>query len=216
MDQLKAIFFDCWGTLFYNNNKPSAMVRFANRIGRNWRDYDYMKLYENHFQTDNFEDVEDKIMSFLDKLDVVVEPGMVEELKEIYMLNCINIKVFPETKAVLDKLKKEYTIALISNVSVQSFNALKKTFPEIIKMFDAMTLSFEEGCNKPVEKMFLCTLEKLKLKPEEAMMVGDHYKDDFLPSQALGLKAVCIDRRKRFPECPIRIFSLEELDRYIK
>lgn len=56
------------------------------------------------------------------------------------------------------------------------------------EMFEAYTTY--EDCHycKPNPKYYLELLEKLDLKPEECMMVGNDFDEDIVPTEALGMK----------------------------
>ena len=56
------------------------------------------------------------------------------------------------------------------------------------EMFEAYTTY--EDCHycKPNQKYYLELLEKLDLKPEECMMVGNDFDEDIVPTEALGMK----------------------------
>lgn len=65
---------------------------------------------------------------------------------------------------------------------------------------------------KPDPRAFLTVLEKLKTKPEEALIVGDELERDLIPAQKLGMKAILIDRENRVKDSSIKkIRSLKEL-----
>ena len=65
---------------------------------------------------------------------------------------------------------------------------------------------------KPDKRAFLAVLEKLKVKPEEALMVGDEIERDLIPAKNLGMKVILVDREDRIKNAPVRkIKSLKEL-----
>jgi putative hydrolase of the HAD superfamily len=56
--------------------------------------------------------------------------------------------------------------------------------------FDAVIALEDTGFKKPHEKPFLLALERLGLKPEEAMMIGDWAERDMVGAKGVGLKTV--------------------------
>ena len=65
---------------------------------------------------------------------------------------------------------------------------------------------------KPDKRAFLVVLEKLKVKPEEALMVRDEIERDLIPAKNLGMGAILIDRENKIENAPFKkISSLKEL-----
>ena len=70
-------------------------------------------------------------------------------------------------------------------------NNLEKTW-HIAKFFKFMILSEEVGFKKPDKEMFLLALDKARVDPSEAWMIGDRVDTDVGPSRSLGMKAIRI------------------------
>ncbi|OIO06364.1 hypothetical protein AUJ27_04295 [Candidatus Falkowbacteria bacterium CG1_02_37_44] len=65
---------------------------------------------------------------------------------------------------------------------------------------------------KPDKRAFLAVLEKLKVKPEEALMVGDEIERDLIPAKNLGMEVILIDRKNKIENAQFeKINSLGEL-----
>jgi putative hydrolase of the HAD superfamily len=77
--------------------------------------------------------------------------------------------------------------------------------------FDLVVASLEEGFEKPDPRIFIQTLEKLGVRPENAAHVGDDPTDDLNGARAVGMRAVLIDRSLRSPASPPYIASLDDL-----
>lgn len=58
------------------------------------------------------------------------------------------------------------------------------------KYVDVLVTSEEVGYEKPDRRMFQLTLEKLQLKPDEAVMVGDSWNKDIQGAVNMGIKAI--------------------------
>jgi len=66
---------------------------------------------------------------------------------------------------------------------------------------------------KPDPRAFLTTLKKLKVKPEETIIVGNELERDLIPAKNLGLEAILIDRENKIKNPPVKkITSLKELE----
>jgi putative hydrolase of the HAD superfamily len=59
--------------------------------------------------------------------------------------------------------------------------------------FENILIEGEFGTGKPDERVFLYTLEKLKVKPAGAWMVGDNLRYDIAPCRALGIFSVWVN-----------------------
>jgi len=69
---------------------------------------------------------------------------------------------------------------------------------------------------KPDPRAFLLVLSTLKVKPENAMMVGDEIERDLIPAKKLGMEAVLIDRENKIKNPPFsKISSLSELKKIL-
>jgi putative hydrolase of the HAD superfamily len=102
-------------------------------------------------------------------------------------------KIFPETLATLDAARgRGLRLAVISNWD--------RRLPEILDglgltdRFSHVAVSAIEGVEKPAPGIFLRTLERLGVRPEEALHVGDSPLEDYDGSQAVGMTPVLIDR----------------------
>lgn len=120
-------------------------------------------------------------------------------------------KVYPETLTTLDALRgRGLRLAVISNWD--------RRLPEILdglgltNRFFTIAVSAIEGVEKPAPGIFLRTLERLGVRPEEALHVGDSPLEDYDGSQAVGMTPVLIDRPGIFAGNGYRrIGSLDEV-----
>jgi HAD superfamily hydrolase (TIGR02253 family) len=56
--------------------------------------------------------------------------------------------------------------------------------------FDVVVTFDDSGIKKPNEKPFLMALERLKMKPKDAIMIGDWAERDMVGAKKVGLKSV--------------------------
>lgn len=91
----------------------------------------------------------------------------------------------------------------------------------LARFFGAVVIEGEFGAGKPDAAVFQHALEKLGAKAEGSWMVGDHPEFDVGGAQALGLRAVWVNRSARIfpgtlPRSPDKVVkSLEELDGWV-
>lgn len=90
---------------------------------------------------------------------------------------------------MLELLKKSnIKIALISNCFTEEAMVIRNSI--LAPYFDEIILSCEQGIKKPDPQIFLYCLEKLKLKPEECIYVGDGGSNELDAASTLGIRPI--------------------------
>lgn len=102
------------------------------------------------------------------------------------------LKLYPGVKEGLDSLRAEYRLGLVSDA--QPAFAL----PEIKAVgldgyFDPIIISAPHGFRKPDPRMWHEALERMKLKPAEAIYVGNDMFRDIFGAELAGLKTVFVN-----------------------
>jgi putative hydrolase of the HAD superfamily len=104
--------------------------------------------------------------------------------------------LFPETRAVLTKLREEgFELGIVSNFDSRLFPVLRGL--GIDRLFNTVTISSLARAAKPAPKIFEIALEKHAIDPNEAMHVGDSIRDDVEGAAKAGLTGVLLDRAGR-------------------
>jgi putative hydrolase of the HAD superfamily len=122
----------------------------------------------------------------------------------------VTLTKLPYLDEVLAELKKRgYKLGIISNTVTSREEhiriALRKI--DVEKYFDVILTSVDVGHEKPDERIFMTALRALKVKPHEAIMVGNRIGTDVVGGNRLGMKTVLLKWNKRYNE---RITSNEE------
>jgi putative hydrolase of the HAD superfamily len=88
---------------------------------------------------------------------------------------------------------------------------------DLVETFPVRVISGIEGIEKPDERIYRLALERAGVGAADAVYVGDNPEFDVDPPAALGMYAVLVDRRSRFPghDGP-RIEDLRELPRLLE
>ena len=104
------------------------------------------------------------------------------------------IRPWPDAVAGLERLKKRYKIATLSNADVSAVVNIAKHggLP-----FDAIFAAEMAGTFKPDPRTYQLAVKYLGLKPEQVMMVACH-KYDILAAKALGLRTAFVARPLEF------------------
>jgi putative hydrolase of the HAD superfamily len=97
---------------------------------------------------------------------------------------------FPNLTNMLNELKKKgLRIGLVTNgYGVFQYDTIKAL--EIKDYFDTILISEMEGVRKPDPQLFQRAAERLNVKTEECMFVGDHPKNDVEAAKNTGMLAV--------------------------
>jgi putative hydrolase of the HAD superfamily len=102
------------------------------------------------------------------------------------------LRLYPDVKRVLDRLKPRYRIGVISDA--QPSYAL----PEIKAVgldgyFDPIIISADYGFRKPDSRLFRHALEIMNLTAAEVIYVGNDMYRDIHGAQQLGIKSIFVD-----------------------
>jgi putative hydrolase of the HAD superfamily len=82
---------------------------------------------------------------------------------------------------------------------------------DLKKWFDVIVCIDSCNCAKPDKQIFLYTLNKLEIKPSEAVFVGNSIVYDYEGALGAGIKPLLIDREGKLPNKYDKIASLTEL-----
>lgn len=94
-------------------------------------------------------------------------------------------------------------------------------FPENLRRkfktyFDVITLSYEHGYAKPHPSIFLTTLEKLKVRADRCLHVGDDPVADIEGAERCGMKTAFIKRGDEAVNADMQIVQLSELPKLLE
>ena len=133
-------------------------------------------------------------------------------------------KPHPEIIPMLSALKeKGMKIGLISNCYSEEVSVIRNS---VLKpYFDVMCLSYEEKLQKPDRKIFERCVEKLGVKPEECVYIGDGGSNELVAAKAFGMRPAqavwyfkegsfqAIGRSQEFPqlEKPLDVLEFIEI-----
>lgn len=123
-------------------------------------------------------------------------------------------QIIRRARKVLDDLKKYYPMLLVSNFygnlrTVLCEFGLSGYFREVIE-------SAEAGLRKPDPELYKLAIEKIGFRPDETVIIGDSYKNDIQPANALGCPSIWLkgkgwDDKDEAIEHPFIIKDFSEL-----
>jgi putative hydrolase of the HAD superfamily len=122
-----------------------------------------------------------------------------------------NYRLFPDVVGTLERLRAAgLVLGVVSNFEEWLERLLESL--GVSRFFAVRVISGTEGVEKPDPRIFRLALDRTGMAPEESVHVGDSPSFDVEPARAVGMFAVLLDRRGRYPEHGgARITSLDEL-----
>ena len=194
MENIKAIVFDAYGTLFDVN---SAAEKCKGKIGDKWEGFanfwrttqleytwlrSLMKRHKDFWQIT--EDSLDKSMKAFK-----IDSSMKSELLNLYKV----LSPYPEVKEVLKKLKeKECRIAILSNGTPTLLNELVKS-NNLENIFDDIFSIEEVGIYKPDSKVYDIPIKKYQIKADKVAFLSANTWD-VSGGGSYGYNAIWVNR----------------------
>lgn len=116
----------------------------------------------------------------------------------------------PETIDILNDLKKNYKLGLLTNGSSKSQHD-KLNHVDINKYFDEVIVSGDFDFSKPDKKIFEIMADRLKVKCEECIYIGDTYSSDILGAIRSNMIPVWISQLSERPADYYKGYRIEKL-----
>ncbi len=208
--KLKLIIFDLFGTLIFPNPKIKMedFFIFYRSLGiklEKKEDFEkFSKIFNKAIKfSSNWQELGQKLIE-----EVLGEKNedKAEKLTKFLSENLVFQK-FEDVNEIIDLPQKK---AILTDGSRFLFSNLG-----LEKYFQIFTPK-ETRFLKPDQRAFLSVLDFFKIKPKEALMVGDEIERDLIPAKNLGIKTILIDREKKIKNPSFKkIDSLKELRKFL-
>lgn len=211
MNTIKYILFDAANTLIH---KPSLWMNFINVLD----DYGY-EVLENELKQKH------KLLSeFIKFPDVTSETFYNTFNKEL--LNALGIIDSPKLlKSIFDTCKylpwevfedvkclnqySQFNLGVLSNFNSSLRTLVKDKIPTV--NFKHIIISEEEKVAKPSLEFYEKAVQKIGLKPQDVLYVGDSLKLDVIPALEVGFNVRLIDREQTYPSSKYSVNSLNNI-----
>jgi len=147
----------------------------------------------------------DKIFArVLKELNLPADDRLLIEMEKVYYRIPKNRWIlFNDTRETLQKLSaRNFKLALVSNVRSDRFVRELVKEVNIERYFDVIITSAQLGIRKPRPQLFLEALKELKVRPDQAAIVGDTLTTDIQGGAALGMKTILINRNRTEVSAP--------------
>jgi putative hydrolase of the HAD superfamily len=197
--KLKAVLFDMHGTLVYQDN-PVTETEIS--------EYLFNKGYEVSPQTlraawgfvafidypkHGYGSWRTFFSRILWRLKVKVDKETLDSI--VRLLESRPYKLYADAaEAVAEAKENGFKTATVTTIAKLQF---KEALRPIWKCFDFVMTGYEAGCDKSNPKMYGKVLEVLKVKPYEAVMIGDDPQLDIALPRRLGINTILLDRERK-------------------
>ena len=210
MAPIRAVVFDVYGTLFYN--QQSSWEQTFARITREqhlsadpvklfaaWRAID-RKFRERRVDYQTMTQVlpfETYTAAWRASLSQTFKdlnlPGDAQRGVSLFLEGMATRAIYPDVRPMLNALRGAYTLAALSNADTSYFTTLLEA-SGLRKEFAAVLSSEEAQAYKPVPAIFLTMLKKLGVPASETAYMGDTPLEDVLGPKKVGMRAVRLNR----------------------
>jgi len=147
--------------------------------------------------------------------------GEIEKLVKLYWASVEKkALLMPDTRKVLEKLKKRFKLAVISDSDGSRAIKIKRLGKlGITRLFDLIVTGDDVKTTKPDKRFYSAVFKRLKIKASECVMVGDKPEYDLQLAKKLGLKTIWFvygdwaehEKKKKFGYVDYKIKSLDKI-----
>jgi HAD superfamily hydrolase (TIGR01662 family) len=213
VQQTKVIFFDLGETLVTQNIEDNMVTKNALReispiLPKRVSPERFFELYREGYKVNETirsrHHVEIPIQVWMRQLlERVIDVSPSDELvsksiKIIVKARAANGVAFDDAHSTLKQLsKRDVKLGIISNVSSHEVAMGILANVKLTQYFDEIVTSASVGIRKPDPGIFRYALMQFRVRPEQAVMVGDSEMHDIGGGYVAGLKTVLVDRRQR-------------------
>jgi len=199
--EVKAVGWDLDGTLYPHDcvqhdllyDRQIRVVAKEKKLSFDSAEVEYAKVYDrlgsntktlNHFGIDGLK----FFTSFWDEIDL-----------EKY------IRSDQRVVQLIKQLNNNFIQFIISNSNRRDQIEKKlKLIGFVESCFDLVVSTVELGSVKPDPKPFLVALEKLQLKPEEVLFVGDRVTTDVMGAKGVGMKTCLVGKESKEADVSVK------------
>lgn len=177
---MKAIVLDMYGVIVKQTGDD-----FVPYVQQTFPDLSPEEIYTPWFKADIGE------LTSLEVWEAIGFQGDLEKIEKEYLDTIELTNGFID---FIEKVKDKYKLAIISNDSSRWSKYLREKF-DLNKYFDVISISGDLKIQKPDERIFFLTIEKLGLNAEDCIYIDDR-EGNLEAAKKVGMNPVLLNSRK--------------------
>ncbi len=149
----------------------------------------FWKLYrENKIKKESLRYL--RLRNVFDAIGYPIDDMLITDLADSYIKHLSTYDhLLPNSRDILDYLRPRYRMHIITN-GFEEIQEKKLRNSNILGYFDHVINSEMAGVKKPDPIIFHLALERTRVLPENALMVGDNLEADILGARAVGFHTI--------------------------
>jgi len=217
------ITFDCYGTLIdWETGILGAIRPILSAHHAHLTDADILRTYgeiEAEEESGSYQPYKEILTAVIRGFGIRLGFVPSEEEEQSLPNSLANWKPFPDTVAVLRRLKQKFKLGILSNIDDDLFSA---TAPQLEIEFDYVVTASQARAYKPSLEIFRLAQKRIGLPPQQWLHAGQSIYHDVIPARSMGIATVWVNRPSPLPNSgaakpaqgkpDIEVASLKELD----
>ena len=195
---IKAILFDLDDTLL---DRTTSLAEFVKEQHQRYElDHVAYETYHRRFLELDQRGYAPKPQLFHALITEFAIPASVEALLADFEQGAwTSCTLLPDAAAVLAGLRSRgYKLGVITNGEEWS-QMRKLRVAGLLTLFDLIVISGNEQIKKPNPQIFMRAAERLAVRPDECVFVGDHARNDIYGAGAVGMKTIWYPGAQMWP-----------------
>ncbi len=219
---IKVIVFDAQGTLFSSLSKGEKIQKILNSQGHKKSIAEINNAFMLSKRIANL--LHSKGIIKLDNEGYLVENEIrlmllgFEDNDAIALAKVVNVqwtqagdrKLYPEVMGVLDSLKSRYRLGILTAGAATSYNETLKQ-AGLTDYFSFVVGEDTTNVPKPNPLAYKHVIAQSKCRANEILFVGDDIVNDYEGPKKSGMKAVLVDRERKYGKEIVRVDDLKPL-----
>jgi FMN phosphatase YigB (HAD superfamily) len=218
MTDMKAVLFDLHGTLAYVEN-PVTETEISDFLFSRGYEVSPQQLRAAWFFVSMIDYPKHGYKSWRSfftrifwRLNIKVDRDTLNSI--VKLLQNKPYQLYPDAAdAVINAKKKGFKTAIVTTIAQFQF---QKAIRPIRNHLDLVMTGYQAKCDKSNPKMYRMVLKILKVKPKEAVMIGDNIPLDIILPKKLGMKAILLKREEKDVKCEQADAVVNDLNQALK
>ncbi|MGB9770734.1 MAG: haloacid dehalogenase type II [Candidatus Kapaibacteriota bacterium] len=193
----KLLSFDCYGTLVdWEKGIVESLEPFLVSRGVVIDDEQLLEMYakyESEIENGTYIEYKEVLVEVFNKICGRLSIRINDREKHLLLESFANWEPFPDTISALKSFKKNFKLAIISNVDDDLFKLTQK---KLDVEFDYVITAQQVKSYKPSTLIFKYALEKFGISKEHILHIAQSIYHDIVPAKSLGITTVWVNRRK--------------------